>query len=209
MSFSHILQYVLAIFVFSRLALPAIAQPAATQQADDHAALRAIVPLYEQAVNQGNPALLQPYLDPEFTGVMVTGESVEGFDSLQAYWTKIKNLIGSDGSYRVKVNVAAPAIIDGDLAIAHGTTDDVVHAKGRDMQFTSAWTAVCRKSVGQWKLLRIHSAMDPVDNVFVHSSVTQASLLAAAIAGIAGLIVGAILVAILKGRSGARRPTAV
>ncbi|MCY2930526.1 MAG: hypothetical protein NTV86_13710 [Planctomycetota bacterium] len=96
------------------------------EQKADHEALRALVPLYEQAANEGKPSLLKPHLDPEFTGVMVTGDEVTGFSSLEDYWRKIRALIGADGKYTVKVNVAAPATIDGGLALARGTTSERV-----------------------------------------------------------------------------------
>jgi hypothetical protein len=183
-------------------------RPAISQNADqaEHDALRALVPLYEQAANQGKLDVLKPCLDAEFSGVMVTGEEVTSFASLEAYWAKIKGLLGEGGSYRVKVNVADTAILSGDLAVAHGTTEDVVNTRGRVYRFESRWTAVCRKRDGQWKLLRIQASMDPVANPFVLSAVRATSILFGLIAGIAGLVVGWILHLLLVRRRNARMP---
>jgi ketosteroid isomerase-like protein len=157
----------------------------------DHDALRALVPLYERAANEGKPELLKPYLDPDFGGVMVTGDEVDGFASLQEFWANIQKMIGDGGRYHVKVNVAARSILSGDLAVAHGTTeDDVVTANGKKYHFEGRWTAVCRKKDGQWKVLRVHGSMNPISNPFVMAALRVSSLTAGAIAGIVCLIVG-------------------
>jgi ketosteroid isomerase-like protein len=163
----------------------------------DHDALRALVPMYEDAANNGKLEALKPYLDPEFSGVMVTGEEVTNFASMEEYWARMQTLLGEGGTYHVKVNVAERAILSGDLAVARGTTEDVVKAKGSEYRFEGRWTAVCRKRGGQWKMLRIQASMDPVTNPFVMAAVRAASMTAGAIAGIAGLIVGGVLSAIL------------
>ena len=140
--------------------------PSSAAEEADHDALRALAPLYEQAANEGKPEVLKPYLDPDFSGVMVTGDDVDSFASLQDYWAKIQKLIGSGGKYHVKVNVATRSILSGNLAVAHGTTtDDVTTSSGKEYHFEGRWTAVCRKQNGQWKVLRVHGSMDPIFNV--------------------------------------------
>lgn len=157
----------------------------------DHDALRALVPMYEQAANEGKPELLKPYLDPEFSGVMITGEQVDGFASLEAYWAKIQKLMGSGGKYHVKVNVATRSILSGNLAVAHGTTtDEVITSRGKEYRFEGRWTAICRKQDGQWKVLRVHGSMDPIFNPFVGAAVRASSISAGVIAGVLCLIVG-------------------
>jgi ketosteroid isomerase-like protein len=169
----------------------AVPEPAAGDDDADHAALRALVPEYEQAVNDGKPELLQPYLDSDFSGVMITGDEVDSFVSLEQYWASIQSLMGDGGKYRVKVHVAARSILSGDLAVSYGTTDDeVVTSRGKEYHFTGRWTAVCRKRDGKWKILRVHGSMDPVTNPFVLATVRSASISAGAVAGMVGLLVG-------------------
>lgn len=176
------------------------------EQKADHEALRALVPLYEQAASEGKPSLLKPHLDPEFTGVMVTGEEVTGLSALEDYWRKIRALIGDGGKYTVKVNVAAPAIIDGGLAVARGTTSErVVTESGKEYHYTGYWTAVCRKTDGQWRLLRVQASMDPISNPFVSALGQAKAILWIAIAGSAGLVVGWILGRLLARRRQAAR----
>ena len=86
---------------------------ASNSEEADHDALRALVPLYERAANEGKPELLKSYLDPDFSGVMVTGDEVDSFASLQGFWANIQKMIGKGGRYHVKVNVATRSILSG------------------------------------------------------------------------------------------------
>ena len=186
-------------------------QSASVGTADDdaeHAALRTLVSMYEQAVREGKPEVFKPYLDPQFSGVMVTGEEVVGYRGLADYWHKIQSLLGEGGTYRVKVNVAGPAILSGDLALAQGTTnDEVVTGSGKKYEFTSQWTAICRKSDGQWKALRIQGTMDPIKNQFVLAAVKSASIFFGVIGLIAGVIIGGLVCLVVRRRQGTDRET--
>jgi len=173
----------------------------AADQEADHDALRNLVKLYEQAVADGNPAALQPYLADEFTGVMVTGEEVDSFDSLSDYWNKIQSMIGEGGTYRVKVTVPELATIDGDWAISHGTTADTVVTSDNDTyEFEGIWTAVCRKGPDGWKIVRIHGSMDALTNTFVTTAIASSSKVAGAAGGLVGFLIGAVVVWLLGRR---------
>jgi len=166
--------------------------PAASSD-DDHALLRALIPLYEQTAREGKPEIFKPYLDPEFSGIVVTGDAVEGFSGLQEYWDRMGKTLGDGGQYQVKVNLAGPAIITGNIAVAHGTTQDTVLRGGKEYHFDGQWSAVLRKDQGQWKLLRMHASMYPISNPFVSELVWWAKLLWGTIAGIGGLLIGWVL----------------
>ncbi|MGD9127096.1 MAG: nuclear transport factor 2 family protein [Planctomycetia bacterium] len=174
----------------------------------DHASLRALVPMYEQAIHESKLEAFKPYLDPEFSGVMVTGEEVKGFQGLVDYWEEIQALIGEGGTYRTKVNVAGPAILSGDMAIAHGTTnDEVVTGSGKKFEFTSQWTAVCRKRDGEWKVLRLQGTMDPIQNQFVLAAVQSASVFFGVIGLVVGLIIGVLVCLVVRRCRGNGRKT--
>src|ERR1035437_7677810 len=66
-------------------------------QEADHAGLPALLPVYEQAANEGKPALLDPLLDPDFSGVMVTGDEVKGSAGLKDYWSQKQKTLGDGG----------------------------------------------------------------------------------------------------------------
>lgn len=163
---------------------PPPAVDAAAGNEANHDAIRALVPAYEEAANQGKPELLKPYLDPEFSGVMITGDAVDSFASLEGYWAKIQKLMGEGGKYHVKVNVATRSVLSGDLAVARGTTDEeVTTGRGKQYRFPGQWTAVLRKRDGQWKILRVQGSMDPISNPFVMAAVSRSSLFSGAVQG--------------------------
>ncbi len=163
-------------------------------EAADHAALQAMVKEYEAAIEKSDPSVLRPYLTPDFTGVMVTGEEVNDFQSLETYWNKIQRLLGNDGKYSVKINLPAPATIVGDVAYAHGTTDDTaVTSAGKEYRFQGFWTAVCRREGASWKIARIHGSMDAITNPFVTSAIRSAAMPAAIIGILLGSVLGAFV----------------
>lgn len=160
----------------------------------DRAALRLIRTNYMEAVNSGDPSKMAPHLSKDVTGVMVTGDEVNGYDGLVAYWKKIQDLIGPGGSYHVTVNVDKTDLF-GDVAVSRGKTDDVVRLPtGKELRFNSFWTAVCHKEGSAWKVVRMEAAMDPVNNVFISLQLQKAKLAA----GATGLIVGLLLALIFR-----------
>ena len=184
------------LFVFSIMTLHA-------DEEADHAALRAMKTAYEEAVNSNNLSKIGPYLGAGVTGVMVTGEPVQGFQGLESYWKKIQALIGEGGSYHVQVNPDRSELF-GDLAVAHGTTDDVVRLpSGKQLKFNSLWTAVCRRENGAWKVIRMQATMDPVNNVFTAWKMGTAKLLYGGGGFIAGGLLALVLMRLFRR---ARRP---
>jgi ketosteroid isomerase-like protein len=171
-----------------------VASAASADEEADHEALRQLVREYEAAVQKGDPSLLQPHLAAGFTGVMITGEAVDSFESLDAYWERIQALLGDGGTYRVKVNVAELATIVGDVAFARGTTEDTaVTSDGKEYQFEGFWTAICTREADGWKILRVHGSMDAITNTFVKTALRTTATSTAIIGGIVGFAVGAIL----------------
>jgi ketosteroid isomerase-like protein len=164
---------------------------------EERNALRALKAVYEQAVNEDKLDLLAPHVDAEFLGVMQTSEAVRGADGLAAYWKKIKDLMGAAGRYHVTVTTE-PAQFFGDLALAHGTTDDVVTLPGKEYHFGGQWTAVCRKRGGEWKIYRLHASMDPLDNPFVTDRVKAGRWLFGGALLVAGLAMGLVLGRVLR-----------
>jgi ketosteroid isomerase-like protein len=183
--------------LFACTLLPILAATCGAGEDEERAELRALKTLYEQAVNEDKLSLLLPHVDPEFSGVMLTSEAVTGADGLTAYWAKIKGMMGPAGRYHVAVSTE-PARFFGDIAVAHGKSEDTVTLPGKEYRFQGEWTAVCRKTDGQWKIFRLHASMDPLANAFVMDRVKAGrwafggALLAAGVLGgaVAGFGVG-------------------
>lgn len=171
---------------------PSAAPPPAVDAAEEaeHAAIRQLRALYEQAIRDGTPEKLAPHIASDFRGVMVTGRLVKNVEELQRYWADIQELIGPGGSYTTTLNPELSVIL-GDIALARGSTDDVVvTGEGREFRFTSLWTATLQKIDGVWKVRQMQGSIDPVDNAFVREFGRRALLPAAGAAGAAGLVVG-------------------
>jgi ketosteroid isomerase-like protein len=159
------------------------------QEEADHEGLRKLRGVYEQAINEEKLDLLAPHLDPEFTGVMITGETVIGIEGMRRYWARIKELMGPGGRYTVTVEPDLSTLM-GDVALAKGTTKDVVLTDRGEYRFGSAWTAVCRKVNGEWKVLRVQGSMDPVTNPFVKTFLKRTALISGGGGTAAGIVVG-------------------
>lgn len=170
----------------------------------DHEALRQLRHVYERAVNENQLELLAPLLHPDFFGVMITNEHVRNLEEMRAYWGRIRALMGEGGRYTTTVNPERSVIL-GDLALARGTTDDlVVTDEGQEYRFSTSWTVVAQRDGGQWKLLRAQGTMDPVQNEFVRTFMRRAAMQTGLIAGLIGLLAGA-LAGVVFSRSRARR----
>jgi uncharacterized protein (TIGR02246 family) len=160
----------------------------------DRTALRTIKAAYEEAINSKDPSKMAPHLATNVTGVMVTGDVVEGFQGLEAYWKKIQALIGEGGKYQVKVNTDKTDLF-GEVAVSRGNTEDVVTlANGKEFKFGSRWTAVCHKETGGWKVIRMQATMDPVDNVFTSARLKTTKF----VYGGAGLAAGVLLLLMMR-----------
>jgi ketosteroid isomerase-like protein len=190
--------------LFNVVAILGVATFALADEEADHAALRRLVEEYETAVQKADPSLLEPYLAPGFTGVMVTGQEANSFHALDEYWNRIQSLLGEGGKYSVKINVPQPATIVGDVAYAHGTTEDTaVTSAGKEYKFQGFWTAICRREADGWKIVRVHGSMDAISNTFVKSTLRSATMLAAGAGGAAGVVIGAILTWFVRSRRAA------
>lgn len=160
------------------------------QDEKEHEALRAMKAVYEKAVNEGKLELLEPLLDADFTGVMLTGEEVAGFAGLKAYWEKLWKMIGQGGKYTTTLDPER-SWIQGDVAVARGTAQEhVVAASGNEYRFTPHWTAVLVRREGKWKVLRVQGTMDPVGNPFVQAIVSGSARWTGIIVGILALGAG-------------------
>jgi len=160
--------------------------------------IRQIKALYEEAVAANQVEKLRPYVAKNFHGVLVNGREVRSFEELLQGNREIRELIGEGGSYKVTLKYA-PGSMFGDVALAYGTSDEVVVTGiGKRFEFTSTWLVNLIKEDGDWKLYRVQAAMDPVDNVFVHDTVKYTRIFF----GVGGLLGGVLLGYAFRARRG-------
>jgi ketosteroid isomerase-like protein len=179
------------------------AAPAANEEAD-HEALRRLKTAYEEAVRNNQIDTLAGHFHADFHGVMVTGRAVNSFADVQQFWRDIRGLIGEGGSYTTTVNPERSVIL-GDIALARGTTDDVVKTgDGHEFHFNTLWTATLQKEGGNWKLRTLQGTMDPIANPFVREFARRTVVTFASGAGVAGLLLGLLLGAVWQRRRAKR-----
>jgi len=172
------------------------------QEEADHAALREYKTLFEKAASENQLDLLKPMLHEPFSVVTYTDREFTDFETFKARWQKTRDQIVGNGSYKVTLEPER-SLIYGDLAIARGDSANVlVTAAGNEYHFTSHWTAVFRKQDGKWKVVRVHSSLDPFGNPMVVGEVKRRMMQAGVGAGVGGLLIGGILAFVLARRRG-------
>lgn len=173
------------------LLLIALSLPAFASE-EDKEALRKLRGLYEQAISSRDLESLKPHLAADFTAVMITSDEVKGFDGITAYWKKVEDFLGKDGTYQVTID-PDDTLFEGNLALAKGLAKEHVVRGGKTLDFTSRWTAIARKENGAWKLVRIHAGIDPVGNPIIGVLQGYTKWFTAIVALIGGLLIGRLL----------------
>jgi Ketosteroid isomerase homolog len=193
--------------VWSAITIAAAPQTPPSSTAPDegeHEALRRLKSGYEDAIRNNRIDAMAPYFHSDFHGVMITGRAVNSFADVQQYWRDIRGLIGEAGTYTTTVNPERSVIL-GDLALARGTTDDVIKTNdGHEYRYTAFWTATLQKEGGSWKIRTIQGTMDPVGNPFVREFGKRLVVRVSSAVGAASLILGALLGAVWQRRRAAR-----
>lgn len=189
----------LSVLLIACACAPARAQE---DQEADHAALREYKTLFEKAASENQLDLLKPMLHEPFSVVTYTDREFTDFEAFKSRWQQTRDQIVGNGSYKVTLKPERSEIY-GDLAVARGDSDNVlVTAAGNEYRFTSHWTAVFRKVDGQWKVVRVHSSLDPFGNPMVVGEVKRRMLQVGCAAAIGGLIVGVVVAWLLARRRG-------
>lgn len=172
------------------LLLVSLPCPAAADEAADHAALRELKSLYERAINEDRIDLLAPHIGAPFHGVMITSKAVSTLAEMKVYWASMRQLMGAGGTYRVTVEPER-SILLGDIALARGTTRDVVTtSEGRVYEFATNWTATLQRVNGTWKIVQVQGSMDPIGNEFVRTFIKDALLKYGSLIGAIALLAG-------------------
>lgn len=167
--------------------------PGTARDDADHEALRRLKTAYENAITSNQIDALAPSFHPDFHGVMVTGRPVNSFADVQQYWRDIRRLIGERGSYSTTLNPETSVIL-GDIALARGTTDDVVKTgDGHEYRFSTLWMATLERTEGSWKIRSVQGTMDPVGNPFVRDFARRAVIRFSTGAAAAGVVLGVLM----------------
>jgi ketosteroid isomerase-like protein len=188
------------------IAMPSQIPPSSSGNDEaEHEALRKLKAVYEDAVRNNRIDALSGSFHSDFHGVMVTGRAVNSFADVQQFWRDIRGLIGEGGSYTTTLNPERSVIL-GDLALARGTTDDVVKTNdGHEYRFTTLWTATLQKEGGSWKIRSVQGTMDPIANPFVREFEKRLLVRVSSGVGVASLVIGALIGAVWQRRRSRRK----
>ena len=181
--------------------LAGITSTRALSPTDYHAELRELKNTYETALSTGNLAPLESLFDAGSSGVTVDNQTFQTFAELKAIYAKFHAAFPGV-VYEVKLD-SVPSLIEGNLAMAHGTAIEHVKTSAGDFTYPSTWTAVLRRTDSGWKLVRSQITMDPFRNPIVTFFEQKAKITY----GLIGLAVG-LTVGLLLGRIFRKRPPA-
>ena len=159
-------------------------------QEADHEALRGLKVVFEEAVNKNQMGLIEPFLDKDFSVVTFTDKEFTDFETFKAQWEKTREHMLQGGTYSTRLIPVRSQII-GDIAITKGDSENIMTTgSGEAFTFTAHWTAVCRKTDGEWKILRGHNSLDPFGNPMLKSGVKQVLVKVSAGVAVVGILVG-------------------
>jgi ketosteroid isomerase-like protein len=155
----------------------------------DKQALRDLKTLYETSVKSGDLSPLKPHLADNFSAIMITGEIVNSYTELDAFWKKSLSYLGDDAEYTVTINPDDSIFID-NIALSSGSSVDQITGS-TNLSFTTTWSSVAQKQAdGSWKLLRIQVTTHPIDNPFSEAFYQWKTILYACGAGLLALLIG-------------------
>jgi ketosteroid isomerase-like protein len=144
--------------------------------------------------NQGDIDRLLTFLDTNAVVTWQNGEVCEGTNAVKAYYDRMMK-----GDHPVVVKVTSdPKVlgrhIQGDWCVSWGDLNDhFTLSDGRDLALNSHFTATIAKRGDHWMVSAFHVSVNAFDNPITMLAVKKVSL----VVGIAGLIAGILLTAIV------------
>ena len=182
----------------------ALGQKPAAARADDHAALRGLLEKGVEALNKRNFDAIAPSVHPNFTIITVDNRKHVGLDAFKKYYFGL-----FEGPGAVLTNFQTKAVadeetrfVDRNTGLVYGTSEDVYTFKDGDVRtMQTRWSALTRKDAGGWKLVNVHFSTNLLDNPVIDGVKSFYRKLAVG-AGLLGLVVGGLAVALLRRRPG-------
>jgi ketosteroid isomerase-like protein len=174
----------------------------------DHEALRALLRTATEAVNARKFDQLQGSLHAGFTVIAADNTKLVGIEAFRQYWNKL-----FDGADAPLVSVQTKPVADeltfflaDTVGVVYGTSQDTytfhkntVFKEGEQRTMNTRWSAAVVKEGDGWKLVNVHFSANPFDNPMLDVA-TGATKKAAIIAGLGGLVLGLLLMALLRRR---------
>lgn len=201
MSRNRCMACVVAVVVASSIA--SAQTPPIEERKADHDALRELLVKSSQALNTRNLDSMAGALYPGFTVITVDNQKLVGLDALKKYYS---GLFDGPNAVLAKLETKPVAdeltqFLDETTGVVYGASDDTYIFKDGDTRtMKSRWSAVVAKDGGAWKVVNVHFSVNLFDNPLLDAAKTYTWKIAI-IAGVAGLLVGALPMAFLRRRS--------
>jgi ketosteroid isomerase-like protein len=159
----------------------------------------------KKAINSRDIDGLLKYLHPNVVIVWQNGEVSRKHQGVRDYYEKYLGRPESVlAEYTVEPKVAELTILyGGDTGISYGTTESHFKFKsGRTLDVNGPWDATLVKEDGRWQIASLHASVGLFDNPLVGET-TRTLYWGCAIAAVVGLVVGALLMALVRRRRAA------
>jgi len=174
----------------------------------DHEALRALMRTATQAINTRKFELFAPLLHPSFTVIAVDNTKLIGVDAFRGYWNRL-----FEGPDAIFISIEAKptadeltVFLDDNVGVVYGTSQDTytfhrnsVFKEGETRIMSTRWSATVAKDGNDWKLVNVHFSANPFDNPMLDIS-RSLTIRFAIGAGVVGLLLGLLLMALIRRR---------
>jgi ketosteroid isomerase-like protein len=161
----------------------------------DHTALRKLLADTLTSVNAKDYAAAQKLLHDPFRVTVLTQDSFTNFNAFKEYYEKLYNRSFLQMK-TIRLNAVPDEksqIYEGVFAVNGGETEEFYElTDGRTFTMKGRWTAVTTKQNGEWKILAVHTGINPIDNPIL-TAIEKSTLWFGGITGGVGLILGLMI----------------
>jgi uncharacterized protein (TIGR02246 family) len=184
--------------VTARAATTAPLDPAGGR-VDDRQALRVLLEQMEKSISALDIDGVLKQLHPDAVVTWQNAEVSRGHAQIKAYHERmIKGGAPIVKKFTTKATLGGPAVFYADSAVAYGTTVDTYElSEGLKFTLNANWSATLVKVDGQWKVAALHFSTNLFNNPLLNSA-KEMMWIAAGIALVIGLIIGALLMGMRK-----------
>ena len=191
-----------AVFLASLLAaLPLLASEEPDHEI--HQELRAILSTVQSSINTGNYDAMLPVISKDIRATTITQEVMSNHAEVSSYFKKWFGPGGFLKKLDMRFNADALTELSADKTwgLVRGSgLETYTLSDGRVYPMKTRWTAVLvKESDGKWRLRAIHIGTNFLDNPILDDA-KKAVVKYAAIAGIAGLVLGLLIGFVIKRR---------
>lgn len=158
----------------------------------DHVELRALGKALIDGIEKGDMDALEPLLHPNVVVTWQNGQVCKGVPAIRKFYADMaaqskKTFQG----YKVRPTADEPTILysNATAGVVYGYNVGHFFLMGKEFEMPNRWTATMVKENGKWVLAGYHVSMNVLDNPLLNG-VKKAGIIGAAIAAIAGVLIG-------------------